>query len=1001
MRETATLSAIHAACGPTMDSSSKRSSFEEACLAASALRRWTRSPTGHRLGLRRSGTGSTSSASVASFESDRNPSTCVARDTSSEDCSLHRFIVWVAVKRNASPTITAEQMRECPMLRCRRPFPNHESMLQHLYSCEHLESSEYWCYDCCKAEQLADIKCRRCLGHPSKRKRMMSMARSFFNSLGHKSKSGSLPDLDLDLKDDLPSYEPAFAPPEAELQSTEIHEIDSFELPLATIPEAREEPDPYTAYISNMPSLTAEGLVQQHPADVGNVCAVIDESLINWDLSPTPPPPAPTLPSHESSRPGPPAAQDRPILQLNTQGLAGYYRARSRRRSKTGMLAPSSSVRSTASTASTNSTSSTASHNISPMSAWSGSWSKAPGFDSALTSPADDLNLADVFPEDNNEYRRQAVSTTAELNFQNVAVETAIQELPAEVPTFHLPHMASAPHIESQLHPAPVSEELSLDVKPVSDDAIQSLTTMLDTSRTQHVSAPALIHTAQNVIEVHIEGSMKGLRCDGKNHVVAQFCKMSPGSVALAGLDTMAEILSGNVVTSAVKLLCFVHVVYALSLVIDEQEATTRSTKLFMQAMSYGSWLSQQDRQAYVQVVGFLWKPDGMPDSSFMELLRSTLSQPESGTEGSKGKAPAMCVGRDFDPLVFVAQYFLDELEASALRDTTHLEIQASDIYMEHLNDINLEAHEGSPFSIAAKDAITCLAQHYRDTPGLRNSMQDIVDRVKASHFATPRRLELELMQAGKMQLPPDASFDKYIQLVRQQVDSLFQLFDTSFGHAKPRVRYYQRDVTLLKSAIDKRIPEGGHTDDADASFDPLSFDGQITHNMEDFFGPMPDFEPGLHGEMDITLSDAPERGASIPAVSIDPPAQVNAAWLPTPEESASSGLPSAAAGTPASSAPTPASLSSKKTEANSCCDICGYRPRGDPRWFGGSMAKHKKLQHGAGPPKIYKCPYPGCTSQYKSRPDNLRQHQLDKGHFVDSDDGSSQRPSKKRKQTD
>ncbi len=87
-----------------------------------------------------------------------------------------------------------------------------------------------------------------------------------------------------------------------------------------------------------------------------------------------------------------------------------------------------------------------------------------------------------------------------------------------------------------------------------------------------------------------------------------------------------------------------------------------------------------------------------------------------------------------------------------------------------------------------------------------------------------------------------------------------------------------------------------------------------------------------------------------------------------------------------------------QKVEADACCEICGYRPKGDPQWFKGSMAKHKKLQHSTEPPKIFKCPFPGCTSQYKNRPDNLRQHQIEKNHWVKGDEGTSRRPSKRKK---
>ena len=74
-------------------------------------------------------------------------------------------------------------------------------------------------------------------------------------------------------------------------------------------------------------------------------------------------------------------------------------------------------------------------------------------------------------------------------------------------------------------------------------------------------------------------------------------------------------------------------------------------------------------------------------------------------------------------------------------------------------------------------------------------------------------------------------------------------------------------------------------------------------------------------------------------------------------------------------------------------CEICGYRPKGDPRWFQGSMAKHKKTMHSAGPDKVYHCPYPGCQSAYKNREDNLKQHMKDKGHYVED-----RRPQKRKK---
>lgn len=242
------------------------------------------------------------------------------------------------------------------------------------------------------------------------------------------------------------------------------------------------------------------------------------------------------------------------------------------------------------------------------------------------------------------------------------------------------------------------------------------------------------------------------------------------------------------------------------------------------------------------------------------------------------------------------------------------------------------------------------------------------------------------------MRLPSDVCFDEYIAFVRRHLDALYELYGSGTTGGNPRLRYYRHGIRLMRLIIQQ--PERDQPTVPDASvevpFDPLSLDGRIPPNMDDLFGSMTDFNFDMPTDTVAPVPDTP-----IPDGTLDPRPPEAAAWLPTPEGTASMGASSGGSGTPASPAP---SSSSKKVDSNSCCKICGYRPKGDPRWFGGSMAKHKKLQHGAGPPKIYKCPFPGCTSQYKSRPDNLRQHQIDKGHFVDGEDGEGQRPSKRKK---
>lgn len=102
----------------------------------------------------------------------------------------------------------------------------------------------------------------------------------------------------------------------------------------------------------------------------------------------------------------------------------------------------------------------------------------------------------------------------------------------------------------------------------------------------------------------------------------------------------------------------------------------------------------------------------------------------------------------------------------------------------------------------------------------------------------------------------------------------------------------------------------------------------------------------------------------------------------------------------PTATAPSAATASTAKVESDNCCEICGYRPKGDPRWFVGSMAKHMKTIHSENP-QIFRCPYPGCTSQYSKRADNLRQHQIEKGHFVDGEGNQGRRPRKRKRPSD
>lgn len=236
--------------------------------------------------------------------------------------------------------------------------------------------------------------------------------------------------------------------------------------------------------------------------------------------------------------------------------------------------------------------------------------------------------------------------------------------------------------------------------------------------------------------------------------------------------------------------------------------------------------------------------------------------------------------------------------------------------------------------------------------------------------------------------MPSDRFFDGFIAAVRQQID---QLYAQNLPNTSPRILYYQHGVSLMEELIrasqvqqqeqlvsakvESRTPALDSIDDVIGAMTPHHMDGFDFLSVGDFNNTTP------HVNFHTPMTIAPET-LSTPQV------------MPTPEGTMSAGGPSTAATSP----PSPAlGHGVNKIESDSCCEICGYRPKGDPRWFGGSMAKHKKLQHATTPPKIYKCPFPGCTSQYKNRPDNLRQHQIEKNHWLEGQE-PDRRPSKRKK---
>lgn len=236
---------------------------------------------------------------------------------------------------------------------------------------------------------------------------------------------------------------------------------------------------------------------------------------------------------------------------------------------------------------------------------------------------------------------------------------------------------------------------------------------------------------------------------------------------------------------------------------------------------------------------------------------------------------------------------------------------------------------------------------------------------------------------------------------MRSLCNPIYELDDNS-GLFR-RQDYYSLGITLSEALI------------AELQAEPLDSD-LVSTIGSDNDSPLEFLTPPLTDDlMDLDSDVQPLLGLGIPEVHI----QLASTSIPTtpttdtaPAAAATTDISSSATSSTKSSTHTPSSPSSsaspsasrtqqqqqQKLEADACCEICSYRPKGDPRWFHGSMAKHRKLQHSTEPPKIYKCSFPGCASAFKNRPDNLRQHQIEKGHFVEGEEMASRRPSKRKK---
>lgn len=340
------------------------------------------------------------------------------------------------------------------------------------------------------------------------------------------------------------------------------------------------------------------------------------------------------------------------------------------------------------------------------------------------------------------------------------------------------------------------------------------------------------------------------------------------------------------------------------------------------------------------------------------------------------------------------------------------------------------------------RNALDVLVNQFHDVDGLIARLNEVNQSITNGDLCSTRRFELEALQAGHvctirinhfmLKLPyvgceeeefnrrlticsqncigPSKYFDSYVPLVRSLCDPIYELDGNLIDGnvmALKRQDHYSLGISLSEALITELEAEP-------LDFDAVSTDDSDQDAFLDYLTPpltedLMDRDAKIQPQIGLGLEafDIPSFSISIATnSSTSATANTAAATASTsisrsPSSASSANATQAQTQTPFSSpsaSPPQQPSQQPKTEADACCEICGYRPKGDPRWFHGSMAKHKKLQHSTDPPVIYRCQYPGCKSAYKNRPDNLRQHQIEKGHFVEGGKGESRRPHKRQR---
>lgn len=607
-------------------------------LAAVDRLHWARSPRSQY-----SPTSSLDPASTAKNAPSDMSLSCVTRGTSRDDCSYSRFLAWAAVQRNASRFMSSSDRLSCPLIRCRKQLPDHESMLKHLASCPQLHTREYWCYDHMRVEHFDDARCRRCISHPSRRRRMLSMAKGFFSTLGHKSKRG--PELEFEVDDTAALAPPSYleslshdAPAEPELSSTEILEIDSTEVPAPQVPaDAVPIVDPQALMLPELDStmIASQPSLQWQPE--------------LWDVSQPSNNFTACAPTYESVHANQPASQGpsqgTPFAQQGQRPVPAASRSKH--------LSPSSSVRSTNSTMSNVSNISSITTASSLWSTPSTAWS---GFETNLTTPPTGL-ISPVDMCQEHDFHDLAKQCTPD----PLGMLPELPELEADMPV--MPELSSGDFFSFDADLAKLSypDNFVLEEENIEPPIVHSAEAQ--GPGPVQSETMSLVASAWDALQEHIVSSADKIQHIQNNPLADQLKLLSAKTIAQRGFSSLRRILESRPSASPLDTLCLVHVIYSFALVVYGDNATRRSSDFYTQSLLYSTWFAPESQTFYRQVVQAIWQPGDMTFEQ-LEPLKAAQAAHTNWPRSVKGKEraarPAGNNTESPDPLVTTALHFLD-----------------------------------------------------------------------------------------------------------------------------------------------------------------------------------------------------------------------------------------------------------------------------------------------------------------------------------------------------